>query len=139
VFPVSAIAADEKILGVFEPGTHGSTFGGNPLACAVAMAAIDVLLDENLAERAEELGAYFRKQLRDMRSEKIQLVRGKGLFIGVVLNKSAGKARAYTTALKEKGLLCKETHEWIIRFAPPLVIRKEEIDWAMERIREVLG
>jgi len=139
VFPVSAIAADEKILGVFEPGTHGSTFGGNPLACAVAMAAIDVLLDENLAERAEELGAYFRKQLRDMRSDKIQLVRGKGLFIGVVLNKSAGKARAYTTALKEKGLLCKETHEWIIRFAPPLVIRKEEIDWAMERIREVLG
>ena len=139
VFPVSAIAADEKILGVFEPGTHGSTFGGNPLACAVAMTAIDVLLDENLAERSAELGDYFRKQLRDMRSDKIKLVRGKGLLIGVVLNESAGKARKYTTALKEKGLLCKETHEWIIRFAPPLVIRKEDIDWAMERIREVLG
>ena len=139
VFPISAIAADEKILGVFEPGTHGSTFGGNPLACAVAMTAIDVLLDENLAERAEELGDYFRKQLRDMRSDKIKLVRGKGLLIGVVLHESAGKARKYTTALKEKGLLCKETHEWIIRFAPPLVIRKEDIDWAMERIREVLG
>ena len=101
------------------------------------MTAIDVLLDENLAERAEELGDYFRKQLRDMRSDKIKLVRGKGLLI--VLHESAGKARKYTTALKEKGLLCKETHEWIIRFAPPLVIRKEDIDWAMERIREVLG
>jgi ornithine--oxo-acid transaminase len=139
VFPISAIAADEKILGVFEPGTHGSTFGGNPLACAVATTAIDVLLDENLATRSEELGSYFQKQLRDMRSDKIKLVRGKGLLIGVVLNESAGKARKYTTALKEKGLLCKETHEWIIRFAPPLVIRKEDIDWAMERIREVLG
>ncbi len=139
VFPISAIAADEKILGVFEPGTHGSTFGGNPLACAVATTAIDVLLDENLAKRSEELGSYFQKQLRDMGSDKIKLVRGKGLLIGVVLNESAGKARKYTTALKEKGLLCKETHEWIIRFAPPLVIRKEDIDWAMERIREVLG
>jgi ornithine--oxo-acid transaminase len=139
VFPVSAIAADKDILGVFEPGSHGSTFGGNPLACAVAEAAIDVLLNENLAQRSAELGAYFMDQLKNMKSNIIELIRGKGLFIGVVLKKSAGKARQYTTKLKEKGLLCKETHDWIIRFAPPLVIKKEEIDYAMERIREVLG
>jgi ornithine--oxo-acid transaminase len=139
VFPVSAIAADKDILGVFEPGSHGSTFGGNPLGCAVAIAAIDVLLDENLAERSAELGAYFMDQLKEMKSNIIELIRGKGLFIGVVLKKSAGKARQFTTKLKEKGLLCKETHDWIIRFAPPLVIKKEEIDYAMERIREVLG
>ncbi len=139
IYPVSAVAADEEILGVFEPGTHGSTFGGNPLACAVAIASIDVLIEEKLAERAYELGNYFRKQLEDMNSDKIELVRGKGLLIGVVLKKSAGKARQYTTALKEKGLLCKETHDWIIRFAPPLVIKKEDIDFAMEKIREVLG
>lgn len=139
VFPVSAIAADKDIMGVFEPGSHGSTFGGNPLGCAVAIAAIDVLLNENLAERSAELGAYFMDQLKKMKSNIIELIRGKGLFIGVVLKKSADKARLYTTKLKEKGLLCKETHDWIIRFAPPLVIKKEEIDYAMERIREVLG
>lgn len=139
VFPVSAIAANRDILGVFEPGSHGSTFGGNPLGCAVAIAAIDVLLDENLAERSAELGAYFMDRLKEMKSNIIELIRGKGLFIGMVLKKSAGKARQYTTKLKEKGLLCKETHDWIIRFAPPLVIKKEEIDYAMERIREVLG
>jgi ornithine--oxo-acid transaminase len=139
VFPVSAIAADKKILGVFEPGTHGSTFGGNPLACAVAMASIDVLLDEKLAERSAELGKYFMDRLKAMNSDKVELVRGKGLLIGVVLKKSAGKARVYTTKLKEKGILCKETHDWIIRFAPPLVIKKEDIDYAMERIIDVLG
>jgi len=139
VFPVSAIAANKDILGVFQPGTHGSTFGGNPLGCAVAMAAIDVLIDEKLAERSAELGDYFMAQLKAIKSDKIKLVRGKGLLIGVVLHESAGKARKYTTMLKEKGLLCKETHDWIIRFAPPLVIKKEEIDFAMERIREVLG
>lgn len=139
VFPVSAIAANKDILGVFQPGTHGSTFGGNPLACAVAMAAIDVLVNEKLSERSYELGNYFKKQLEDMKSDKIELVRGKGLLIGVVLKKSAGKARIYTTKLKEKGLLCKETHDWIIRFAPPLVITKEDIDFAMKQIREVLA
>jgi len=141
VFPVSAVAANTDILGVFEPGTHGSTFGGNPLGCSVAMAALDVLTEENLADKAAEVGAYFRQQLEDLRqkSDKIKLVRGKGLLIGVVLHESAGKARKYTTALKEKGLLCKETHDWIIRFAPPLVITKKEIDFAMEKIREVLG
>ena len=139
VFPVSAVAANEDILGVFKPGSHGSTFGGNPLGCAVAIASIDVLLDENLADRSMELGNYFMEQLRNLNSDKIELVRGKGLLIGVVLKKSAGKARIYTTALKEKGLLCKETHDWIIRFAPPLIIKKEDIDFAMERIRDVLG
>jgi len=139
VFPVSAIAANKDVLGVFEPGSHGSTFGGNPLACAVATEAIDVLVEEKLAEKAKELGDYFMEGLKAIKSDKIKMVRGKGLLIGVVLNESAGKARIYTTALKEKGLLCKETHDWIIRFAPPLVIKKEEIDKALEIIREVLG
>jgi ornithine--oxo-acid transaminase len=136
---VSAIAADKDILGLFEPGSHGSTFGGNPLGCAVAMVAIDVLLNENMVQRSAELGKYFMDQLKAMNSDIIELIRGKGLFIGVVLKKSAGKARIYTTQLKNKGILCKETHDWIIRFAPPLVIKKEEIDYAMEQIREVLG
>ena len=139
VFPVSAVAADKDILGVFKPGTHGSTFGGNPLACAVASAAMDVLVEENMAERSTELGAYFQEGIRKINSPKIKLVRGKGLLIGVVLHESAGKARIYTTALKEKGLLCKETHTWIIRFAPPLVITKEEIDQALEIMREVFA
>jgi ornithine--oxo-acid transaminase len=141
VFPVSAVAANHDVLGVFKPGTHGSTFGGNPLGCAVAMAAIDVLQNEKLAERAAENGAYFMAKLRELQqsSDKIELVRGKGLLIGLVLKKSAGKARQYTTALKDKGLLCKETHDWIIRFAPPLVIGKADIDFAMEKVREVLG
>jgi ornithine--oxo-acid transaminase len=139
VFPVSAIAANKDILGVFQPGSHGSTFGGNPLGCAVAAVAIDVLLNENMPGRSAELGKYFMDQLKAMNSGIIELIRGKGLFIGVVLKKSAGKARIYTTKLKEKGVLCKETHDWIIRFAPPLVIKKEEIDFAMEQIRDVLG
>lgn len=138
VFPVSGIAANKNVLEVFEPGSHGSTFGGNPLACAVATAAIDVLVNEKLADRAAELGAYFMDGLRAIKSPRIRQVRGKGLLIGVVLNESAGKARIYTTALKDKGLLCKETHDWIIRFAPPLIITKEEIDKALEIVREVL-
>jgi ornithine--oxo-acid transaminase len=137
VMPVSAIAANKNVLEVFLPGTHGSTFGGNPLACAVASASIDVLMEEKLAERAAELGEYFMEGIRALKSPKIKLVRGKGLLIGVVLHESAGKARIYTTALKEKGLLCKETHNWIIRFAPPLVITKQEIDMALEKIAEV--
>lgn len=137
VLPVSAIAANKNILEVFLPGTHGSTFGGNPLACAVASASIDVLFEEKLAERAAELGEYFMEGIRALKSPKIKLVRGKGLLIGVVLHESSGNARIYTTALKEKGLLCKETHNWIIRFAPPLVITKQEIDTALEKIAEV--
>ncbi|MCI0471050.1 MAG: ornithine--oxo-acid transaminase [Candidatus Aminicenantes bacterium] len=138
VFPVSAVAANENVLGVFEPGTHGSTFGGNPLGCAVAIASLDVLINEHLADRAMESGAYFMKRLEELESDKIETVRGKGLLIGVVLKKSAGKARLFTTRLKEKGLLCKETHDWIIRFAPPLIIKKEEIDLALEQIAQVL-
>jgi len=139
VFPVSAVAADKEVLGVFQPGSHGSTFGGNPLACAVAIEALDVLIDEKMSERATELGAYFMEGLKAIKSPKIKQVRGKGLLIAIVLEESAGKARKYTTALKEKGLLCKETHDWIIRFAPPLVITREEIDKALEAVREVLG
>lgn len=139
VFPVSGVAADTKVLGVFKPGTHGSTFGGNPLGCAVAIAAIDVLVDEKLDERSDEMGKYFREQLAAMNSDKVEVIRGKGLLNAVVLKKEAGKARIYTTALKEKGVLAKETHDWIIRFAPPLTITKEDLDWSLERIREVLG
>lgn len=139
VFPVSAVAANKDIMGVFQPGTHGSTFGGNPLGCAVAIAAIDVLVDEELAKKSAELGEYFMSKLREIQGQcdKIELIRGKGLLIGMVLKQSAGKARIYTTKLKEKGLLCKETHDWIIRFAPPLVISKEDIDFALDKIREV--
>ena len=139
VFPVSGVAADTKVLGVFKPGTHGSTFGGNPLGCAVAIAAIDVLVGEKLDERSDEMGKYFREQLAAMNSDKVEVIRGKGLLNAVVLKKEAGKARIYTTALKEKGVLAKETHDWIIRFAPPLTITKEDLDWSLERIREVLG
>ena len=139
VYPVSAVAADKDIMGVFKPGTHGSTFGGNPLGSAIAMAAIDVLIDEELDKKSAEMGEYFMAQLRGLNSDKIETVRGKGLLIGVVLKQSAGKARQYTTALKERGVLCKETHDWIIRFAPPLVITKEDIDFAMTHVREVLG
>lgn len=140
VFPVSAVAADKEVMGVFTPGSHGSTFGGNPLGSAVAIASLDVLIDERLDERSMELGTYFKERLEDLqkRSDKIELVRGKGLLIGVVLKKSAGKARIYTTKLKELGILAKETHDWIIRFAPPLVISKEDLDWTMERIEKVL-
>jgi len=138
VFPVSAVAANKDIMGVFTPGSHGSTFGGNPLGCAVASAALDVLIDEKLDERSEELGKYFRQKLVEMNSPKVAEVRGRGLLNAVVLKKEAGKARIYTTAMKDRGVLAKETHEWIIRFAPPLVITKEELDWALEIITDVL-
>jgi len=138
VFPVSGIAANKDLMSVFTPGSHGSTFGGNPLGCAVAIAALDVLEEENLAHQSEELGKYFRERLVAMNSPKVELIRGKGLLNAVVLKKEAGKARLYTTALKEKGVLAKETHDWIIRFAPPLTITKEELDWALDIIEDVL-
>ncbi len=112
------------------------TFGGNPMACAVSIAALDVLIDEQLSEKSLELGEYFMKQLRGIRNPIIQEIRGKGLFIGVVLTEPA---RKYCEALKAEGLLCKETHENVIRFAPPLVISQEELDWAIERIKKVLS
>ncbi|WP_128893974.1 ornithine--oxo-acid transaminase [Longirhabdus pacifica] len=135
VFPISAIAADKEILGVFDPGSHGSTFGGNPLACAVAIAALDVIEEEKLVERSLELGQYFMDELNKINHDDIKEVRGKGLFIGVEMHTPA---RPYCEQLKQKGLLCKETHENTIRFAPPLTITKEEIDWALQHIKQVL-
>ena len=134
-YPVSAVLASKEVLGVFHPGDHGSTFGGNPLACAVARAALQVLVDEDLIARSAELGGYFLEKLRALRSPHIKEVRGKGLWIGVELNTPA---RPFCEALKELGVLCKETHDVVIRIAPPLVITREEIDWAMERIAKVL-
>lgn len=136
VIPVSAVAANEEILGVFNPGSHGSTFGGNPLGCAVAIAALEVMEEEKLAECSLELGNYFLEQLKKIDNPIIKEVRGRGLFIGVELY---GKARPYCEQLKVKGLLCKETHETTIRFAPPLTITKEELDWAIERIQQVFA
>ncbi len=137
-YPVSAVLASREVLGVFNPGSHGSTFGGNPLACAVAREALKVLVEEGMIENAARLGDYFLGRLQRIESDHVELVRGKGLFIGVVLKREAGGARRFCEALKDKGLLCKETREHVIRFAPPLVITKEELDWALDRIEEVL-
>lgn len=137
-YPVSAVLADRAILGIFKPGEHGSTFGGNPLAAAVSRAALKVLLDEKLAERAEELGNYFMERLSEIPSKHIKMVRGRGLLIGMELNKDSGGARRFCEALQKKGILAKETHDYVIRFAPPLVIDRETIDWALPRISEVM-
>lgn len=134
-YPVSAVLSSKEVLGVFKPGDHGSTFGGNPLAAAVACAALKVLKDEKLIERSFELGNYFMGKLRAIKSKHIAEVRGRGLWIGFVLDT---KARPYCERLMKEGILCKETHENVIRFAPPLVITKEEIDWACERIERVV-
>lgn len=139
LYPVSAVVASKDVLGVFRPGDHGSTFGGNPLASAVAREALDVLLEENLVERAHQMGAYFMKEIAALHSPRVREVRGKGLLLGVELDPGAGPARRYCELLMERGMLCKETHERVIRFAPPLVIEQEEIDWAIARIGEVLG
>lgn len=136
VFPISCVVANSDVLGVFNPGSHGSTFGGNPLACAVSLAALDVIEEEKLAERSLELGKYFFEQLQSIDNPKIKTIRGRGLFIGVELTEAA---RPYCEQLKETGLLCKETHDTVIRFAPPLTITKEEIDWAFEKIKTVLS
>ncbi|WP_342046588.1 ornithine--oxo-acid transaminase [Bacillus sp. OTU530] len=136
VFPISCIAANKEILHVFNPGSHGSTFGGNPLACAVSIAALEVLEEENLTERSLKLGEYFKQQLLQISSPIIKEVRGRGLFIGVELHEAA---RPYCEKLKETGLLCKETHSTVIRFAPPLTISQAELDWAINRIHNVLS
>ncbi len=136
VLPVSAVAANADILGLFEPGSHGSTFGGNPLAAAVAVAALDVIEEEHLADRSAELGSYFLEKLQNLRSPAIKEARGRGLFIGLELNT---KARPYCEKLMAEGVLCKETHENTIRFAPPLVITRAEIDWALERVHKVMA
>ncbi len=134
-YPVSAVLSSKDILGVFKPGDHGSTFGGNPLGCAVARTALRVLREEELVERSAELGAYFVERLKTLRSPELKEVRGLGLWIGIELTT---KARPYCEALKEMGVLCKETHDHVIRIAPPLVITREEIDWAFERIKRVI-
>jgi ornithine--oxo-acid transaminase len=138
-YPVSAVLADKSILGLFQPGEHGSTFGGNPLAAAVSRAALRVIREEKLAERSQQLGEYFAEQLSEISSPHIKEVRGRGLLIGVELKPEAKGARRFCEALKQKGILAKETHDNVIRFAPPLVIDKETIDWALPSIREVLN
>jgi ornithine--oxo-acid transaminase len=136
-YPVSAILADDEVMSVFHPGDHGSTFGGNPLGCAVAREALKVLKEEKLIENSAELGKYFIEKLRTLTAGSIKDVRGRGLWIGLELNPEAGGARKYCEALWNKGLLCKETHEHTIRFAPPLVITREELDWAFKQIAAV--
>jgi len=138
-YPVSAVLASKEVLGVFNPGDHGSTFGGNPLGAAVATTALNVLIEEKLIENAAELGRYFQERLAEIPSPHVKDVRGKGLMVGVELKPAAGGARRFCEALQEKGVLCKETHQNIIRFAPPLVITKADIDWALAAITEVLN
>jgi ornithine--oxo-acid transaminase len=134
-YPVSAVLAPREVLGVITPGDHGSTFGGNPLACAVARASLRAIVDEKMSERSAELGAYLIDRLKALRSPDIIEVRGKGLWVGVQLH---GKARPYCEALMKEGVLCKETHDHVIRIAPPLVITREELDWGLERIAKVM-
>jgi ornithine--oxo-acid transaminase len=134
-YPVSAVLASREILGVFQPGDHGSTFGGNPLACALARTALRILVEEKLVERSAELGDYFLAKLQKIHSPIVREIRGRGLWIGIELNRDA---RPYCEALKEQGILCKETHGRIIRIAPPLVIQRDEIDWATDHIAKVL-
>lgn len=138
-YPVSAVLADQPVMGLFQPGEHGSTFGGNPLGAAVARAALSVLVEEKLVENAEKMGNYLMEQLSEINSPYIKEVRGKGLLIGVELHPEAGGARRFCVALKEEEILAKETHDHVIRFAPPLIIDKPTLDWAIPRIRQVLA
>jgi ornithine--oxo-acid transaminase len=135
-YPVSAVLSSREVLGVFRPGDHGSTFGGNPLACAVARAALKVIVEERLAERSAELGAYALERLKRMQSPELVEVRGRGLWIAIELNVPA---RPLCEALRERGVLCKETHETVIRIAPPLVISREDLDWGLEQIEAVIA
>ena len=137
-YPVSAVASSKEILGVFKPGDHGSTFGGNPLAAAIAIEALNVLVEEKLPERSAELGNYLMEKLQTIRSKHIKEIRGRGLFVGIELKPEAGGARRFCEFLQEEGLLAKETHENVIRLAPPLVIKKEEIDWAVDKLKKAL-
>lgn len=137
-YPVSAFISTEEVMDVFKPGDHGSTFGGNPLAASIACAALDVIVEERLADRSAELGDYFMEKLKTIKSKHVKEVRGRGLLIGVELKREAGGARRFCEALMREGMLAKETHEHVIRFAPPLIINKDEIDWALERIEKVL-
>ena len=139
VYPVSAMLADEEVMDVFAPGDHGSTFGGNPLGAAIARAALKVLVDEHLPQRACELGEWFMDELRNIDSPHVAEVRGKGLMIGVVIKDSSGPARPFCEGLQERGILVKETHEQVIRFAPPLVVERDALKMVLEKTAEVLG
>ena len=139
VYPVSAMLADTAVMEAFVPGNHGSTFGGNPLGSAVGIAALEVLVDDKLVAKSYDMGAYFLGELKKIKAPCIKEIRGKGLMIGIEINKASGPARPYCEALQKEGLLAKETHEQVIRFTPPLVITKEEIEWALERIKRVLS
>jgi ornithine--oxo-acid transaminase len=137
-YPISAVLADPEILGIITPGEHGSTFGGNPLASAIGLASLEVIEEEHLIENSERMGNYFMDHLSEINSPHIKEVRGKGLLIGVELHPEAGGARRFCEALQLEGILAKETHDNVIRFAPPLIIEKETIDWAVPKIRKVL-
>jgi len=139
VYPVSAVLADEEVMGVFHPGDHGSTYGGNPLGAAVGRAALAALVDEGMVENSARLGAYMLERLGRLDSPHVHEIRGRGLWIGIELNREAGGARRFCEALQREGVLCKETHDHVIRFAPPLVITRDEVDWALERLERVLG
>lgn len=136
-YAISAALSSQEILGLFKPGEHGSTFGANPLACALAREAIRVLTEEKLVENSAELGNYFLEKLKTIKSNHIKEVKGKGLLIGIELKQEAGGARRFCEDLKEEGLLCKETHEHVIRFAPPLIIKRDDLDWAFEKVNQV--
>jgi ornithine--oxo-acid transaminase len=138
VYPVSAFVADDEVMDVFVPGNHGSTFGGNPLGAAAGIAALNILIDEKLSERAHEMGTYIMNELSKMRSDYVKEIRGKGLIIGVEIKESVGKARPFCEKLMADGILAKETHDQVIRICPPLIIDRETTDWALERIRKVL-
>ncbi len=138
-YPVSAVVASKEILGVFDPGSHGSTFGGNPLGAAVAREALRIVVEEKLAERSAELGHWFMEELRAIGSPHVAEIRGKGLFVGIRLKPEVGGARPFCERLRDEGMLCKETHVDVIRFAPPLIIEKPELEWALEGIRKVLS
>lgn len=138
-YPVSGILAANDVMDVFVPGNHGSTFGGNPLGCAVGLAALNIIIDEHLVECSQELGDYFISELKKINHPSIKEIRGKGLFIGLEIKKEFGLARPYCERLMEEGILAKETHDQVIRFAPPLVIQKEEIDWALGKIGKLFA
>ncbi len=138
-YPVSAILTSQEIMRVFTPGDHGSTFGGNPLACAVGIASLNVITDEKLSEKSAEQGEYFKERLSSLKSPHVREIRGKGLLLGVYVHESSGTARPFCEALMEEGILAKETHGQVIRFAPPLTIKREELDWALEKIEKVLA
>jgi ornithine--oxo-acid transaminase len=138
MYPVSAVLADEEVMGVFHPGEHGSTYGGNPLAAAVAITALEVLVEEKLVENSAQLGSYALERLRRLASPYVKQLRGRGLWIGIELHREAGGARRFCEALQDRGVLCKETHEHVIRVAPPLVITRQELDWALDQIEAVL-